>query len=447
MAKVTNQSPITNHQSPKKMIENPEDIELRSEEVQEILGTPPAWLIRWGTTIVFFVVIGIIAVSWFVKYPDIIQSQVMITTPNMPTGVVTRSSGYLSKLLVEDGETVEAGQQLVIMESNENMDDVLALEAALKNIQDKSSRVTRLKPDEDWKLGQFQSGLSRLMQIQKEYKLTLSTRFDLRKIEQLERQINQTEELKKELLKRKQTQKKVLDIATLEFERNKEEIKEGLISVKEYNEKQSTYLQKKQSYDDLESQIINFDIQIANIESQIAEIEGNTEVQNSNKIILVEENVNELLSSIDTWKKQYILEAPITGKVSLTIFAEERQLFEAGKEVMTVIPEKTSRMQGIAQLPIAGSGKVEEGQRVNIKLAGFPYQEYGIVQGKVETMSAIPREGNYDIIVSLPDGLNTSYNKELRFQQQMEGVAEIITKERRLIERIFEQLISVFKNQ
>lgn len=429
------------------MIENPEDIEIRSEEVQEILGTPPAWLIRWGTTIVFFVVIGIIAVSWFVKYPDIIQSQIMITTPNLPTGVVTRSSGYLSKLLVEDGEMVKAGQQLVIMESNEKMEDVLELEAELKNIQDKSSRITRLQPDRNWKLGKFQGGLSRLMQIQKEYKMTLSKRFDLRKIEQLERQIGQTESLKKELLKRKKNQKKVLILATEEYEINKKEYNLKLISLKDFNQKEAAYLQQKQSYDDLKSQIINFDIQIANIESQIAETEGNTETQNSNKIILVEESVNELLSAIDTWKKQYILEAPISGKVSLTIFAEERQLFETGKEVMTIVPTKKSRMQGIAKLPIAGSGKVEIGQNVNVKLAGFPYHEYGIVRGKVENMSAIPREGNYDIIVSLPKGLKTSYNKDLRFQQQMEGVAEIITKERRLIERIFEQLISVFKNQ
>ena len=429
------------------MIENPEDIQLRSEEVQEILGTPPAWLIRWGTTVVFIVVLGIIAVSWFVKYPDIIQSEVIITTPNLPKGVVARSSGYLSKLLVTDGQTVMAGQNLVIMESNENVEDVLTLEKELRAIQKNSIRIISFRPNDDWNLGQFQAGLSRLMQVQKEYNLTVAKRFDLRKIEELQRQINQTEELKAELLKRKVTQKQVLDIATKEFERNKVEIKEGLISVKDFDDKEVIYLQKKQTYNDLESQIINFDIQISNLPAQIAEVERNQEFQNSTKIILVEENVNELLSAINSWKKQYILEAPIAGKVSYTKFTEERQLFEAGKEVITIVPNTKVNVQGIAKLPIAGSGKVEVGQNVNIKLAGFPYQEYGIVKGKVEKMSAIPREGNYDIIVSLPNGLTSSYDKDLRFQQQMEGVAEIITKERRLIERIFEQLISVFKNQ
>lgn len=429
------------------MIENPEDIELRSEEVQEILGTPPAWLIRWGTTVIFVVIAGVISVSFFVEYPDIIPTKVVITTPSLPTNVVTRSAGYLSKLMVAEGDSVTVGQELAIMESPENMDDILALEAELKRIQEKSTRITRFKPESDWKLGQFQPSLSRLMQIQKEYKLTISKRFDLKKIKQFERQIKQTKELKKELLKRQTKEKQVLAIAAKGFERDKTLVKEGLITPKEYEDKQQAFLQKQQAFNSLKSQVINFDIQIANIESQIEEIEGNTAVQNSSKIITVEESVNELLGSIETWKKRYILYAPISGKASLTIFTEERQFIEAGKEIMIIIPSKTTKMQAIAQLPIAGSGKVEIGQNVNIKLDGFPFQEYGIVKGKVKTIGAVPREGNYNVTISLPNGLTTSYKKKLPFQQQTEGLGEIITKDRNLMERIFEQLISAFKNK
>jgi len=100
-----------------------------------------------------------------------------------------------------------------------------------------------------------------------------------------------------------------------------------------------------------------------------------------------------------------------------------------------------------AKLPIAGSGKVEIGQVVNIKLDGFPYQEYGMIKGTVKALGAVPREGNYDLLIDLPDGMTTTYKKDLRFQQNMEGLAEIITKDRTLLERIFEQLISAFKNQ
>ncbi len=429
------------------MIENPEDIEIRSEEVQEILGTPPAWLIRWGTTIAFLVIIGIISVSWFVKYPDIIPSKVVITTPSQPATVMTRSGGYLERLLVANEDSVVAGQQLAIMESNANVDDVLALEKKLEWLQEKNSRISRFKPDRDWKLGEFQASLSRLMQIQKEYKLTNSKRFDLKKIEQVERQIEKVKDLKKALLKREKNEKKVLGLAKRNYDRSKELVLEGVISPKQFEDEEALYLQKKQGVDNLETQIINYDIQIANLESQINEIEQSTDLENSSKVITVVENVNSMLSEINTWKQQYILTAPISGKVSFTFLTEERQFVEGGKEIMIVVPNKIMKPEGNAKLPIAGSGKVEIGQIVNIKLDGFPFYEYGMIKGKVKAMSAIPREGNYDVLIELPQGMKTTYKKELKFQQKMEGVAEIITKDRALIERIFEQLISVFKNQ
>lgn len=429
------------------MIENPEDIEIRSEEVQEILGTPPAWLIRWGTTIAFLVIIGIISVSWFVKYPDIIPAKVIITTPSQPASVITRTGGYLQKLLVVDEDSVVAGQQLAIMESNANIDDVMALESKLEWLQEKNSRISRFKPDEDWKLGQFQASLSRLMQIQKEYKMTNTKRFDLKKIEQVERQIEKVKDLKKALAKREGNEQKVLALAKRNYERSKTLVKEGVISPKQFEDEEAAFLQKKQSVDGLETQIINYDIQVANLESQINEIEQSTDLQNSSKIISVVENVNQMLSEIEIWKQQYILTAPISGKVSFTFLTEERQFIEGGKEIMIVIPNKIMAPEGNAKLPIAGSGKVEIGQTVNIKLDGFPFQEYGMIKGKVKAMSAIPREGNYDLLIELPKGMRTTYKKNLRFQQQMEGVAEVITKDRTLVERIFEQLISAFKNQ
>ena len=51
------------------------------------------------------------------------------------------------------------------------------------------------------------------MQVQKEYKLTNTKRFDLKKIEQIERQVKQTKDLKNELKKRKKNQANVLALA------------------------------------------------------------------------------------------------------------------------------------------------------------------------------------------------------------------------------------------
>jgi len=132
--------------------------------------------------------------------------------------------------------------------------------------------------------------------------------------------------------------------------------------------------------------------------------------------------------------------APIAGKVSFHDYWSEQQFVTANTEVMTIVPE-TSNIMGKLFLSIQGSGKVEMGQAVNIKLASFPFREYGMVKGVVKKIALAPHEGSYAVEVELPDGLNTTYKKELLFRQQMQGTAEIITKERRLLERLLESLI------
>lgn len=49
--------------------------------------------------------------------------------------------------------------------------------------------------------------------------------------------------------------------------------------------------------------------------------------------------------------------------------------------------------------------------------------------------------------VELPNGLKTSYNKELVFDKEMRGSAEIVTEDLRLIERVFYQFRELFKYQ
>lgn len=57
-----------------------DNIEIRSEEVQEILTKVPNWMIRYGNTLILILIFMLLFISWFIKYPDVISSEVMVTT-------------------------------------------------------------------------------------------------------------------------------------------------------------------------------------------------------------------------------------------------------------------------------------------------------------------------------------------------------------------------------
>ncbi len=124
------------------------------------------------------------------------------------------------------------------------------------------------------------------------------------------------------------------------------------------------------------------------------------------------------------------------------------QFISTGSVVFTVIPEKEHKIIGRAIVPVTGAGKIKSGQKVNIKLDNYPYIEFGIIESEISKISMVPvsaeKESYCNVEINLANKLITNYKKEIPFNQKVQETAEIITKDRRLIERLIEPLVSIF---
>ncbi|MEO9571164.1 MAG: hypothetical protein ABJH82_12545 [Polaribacter sp.] len=114
------------------MPEEIKNIQLRSEEVQEILSFVPHWMIRWGNTLFFLLIIMLLFITWFIKYPDVITTEVMRTTVNLPEKLFANLTGRFDPILVNDREKVSTNQTLAVLENSSIYQDVLLL----KNVID-----------------------------------------------------------------------------------------------------------------------------------------------------------------------------------------------------------------------------------------------------------------------------------------------------------------------
>ena len=113
---------------------------------------------------------------------------------------------------------------------------------------------------------------------------------------------------------------------------------------------------------------------------------------------------------------------------------------DAGEITIPVSQSSISDYVAKLKTPLRNSGKIVEGQSVNLSLEDFPKSEFGIIKGTVSKISSMPsEEGFYLIDVYLPDNLITSYNKKITFKYEMRSKAEIITEDLRLLERILYQ--------
>jgi len=238
--------------------------------------------------------------------------------------------------------------------------------------------------------------------------------------------------------------KKILDT------RYKVLYKHGSISAAELNIKESEvnnllaiYQQDLMGLNEIEKQIIDLNSSTNELDFQKA----NEDVLSESTMIAAFEN---LKNNIQGWEAAYVLTAPITGKLSFVQFVKDNRYLKMEQEVAQIIPEnnanETFDIIGELLIPSLGSGKVAIGQIVNIELKDYPKKQYGIIEGKVESIGAvnikIPNSQGvyaYQVSVVLPDGLKNSRNKQMKFRHNMQGNAEIITADIRLIERFFHE--------
>ena len=70
-----------------------DEIDVNSEQIREILEKQPNVFLRWGISAICCVIVLMFLTTWFIKYPDIVQSQVIITTQIPPQKEYAKTSG------------------------------------------------------------------------------------------------------------------------------------------------------------------------------------------------------------------------------------------------------------------------------------------------------------------------------------------------------------------
>ena len=420
-----------------------DEINIRSDEVREVMEKIPGWLIRWGTTLLFLIIFLIIAGSHFLNYPTIIHSKIVVTTENPPASLIARSSGRLSNIFVKDNQKIRINQIIAIIENPANYQHVSLLNDKLKYV---NNFINHYQPEiislfnSTLDLGELQNPYTALVKQMYDYKNFIDLDYHNKKIKSLNEELRYYNGYSWKLKKQSNILSDKVKLSKRQFKRDSILYASGVISNAEFEKSKSGLLDEEYNLEQVQLSLSSNQIQIAGLKKQILELQlEQSEAKKTMKTIL-QESYDNLNAEIAKWELKYILKSPIDGTITFTKIWSENQTVREGETVFTIIPESPGKIIGKIKLPIVGSGKVKPGQDVNIKFDNYPYLEYGLVKGKVKTISQVP-EGDYYIVeVSLTNGLVTFYGKKLEFTQEMPGQAEIITEKLSLLRRIMNPL-------
>ena len=424
---------------------NHNEIEIRSEEVQDILTKIPHWVIRWGSLVVLIILLLLFSVSWMVKYPDIITTEITITTQIPPEKLVAKTSGKIETILINDKEIIREHTPLAVIENAANYKDVFLL----KSITDTISLSNSKFPFEKLQAAQLGEIENSFALFQKEYIASeLNKNLQPYKVESSAQNF-ESKQLKERLQLldgQKEINNSELQLIKTDVERYEKLFINGVISAQEIEKQRLVYLQAEKNYKSLLSSIsqLNSSINELKRSSKTTVLNENTTSINLERSVM--QSFYQLKKAIKDWELNYVFRSSVKGTVSFLQIWSENQTINAGENMFSVIPSTEKGYIGKVKAVAQNSGKLKIGQKVNIRLANYPDKEFGVIEGKLKTISLTPdKVGNLLLDIELPNGLKTSYKKKINFQQEMTGTADIVTEDLRLLERLLYQFRDAFR--
>lgn len=415
-----------------------------SDDVQDLITTVPPWILRWGITLVFMVLILIIGLSALIRYPDIIKATLKIDSPNAPKAVVAKLPGKLIKLLVHENEQVATGQQLAFIESTADHEAVTKLFASLQLLQKQLEQnqpvagAAIFKADHA-RLGELQNAYQLFFQEYLLYRSSVENGFFLKKRAFLQRDLADINKQSSQLNAEKYIQHRDLALADDEYKMHQKLAAYKVETLAELRQEESKYLSKKLPLIQTDASLIKASTSYSAKEKEIAELD-NQLIEEKAKFL---QALNSLMSQAEDWKNKYILIAPEAGKVSFAGIIQQNLILAGNQEVFYVNP---GNEQFFGEMAIAQNnmGKVKEGQQVLVKLKSYPFEEYGMIRGKISYISDIPyKDSIFMSRVNFRVRNLSDQKRPIHLKQGMMADAEIITQDATIFQRLSRNIIKV----
>lgn len=409
----------------------------RSDLVKEVLEAPPSWLVKWGSTWSLIVVLMILAISWFVEYPDLVKGAVQITSEDIAKPVNAKKDGLLEEIYAKEGQMVKKHERIGRIESIADPTEIERLKVYLLGIQNDVSKGggSTSALSEFNNLGEIQQDFQSFAQV-----FTSKSNFDpsgveSEKISILNRDLAEIEEMDENLQKQIANYNNDYNLAKEEFANQQKLNKKGLISANELRLAESKVIAKKQQIDQIISTFNTNQLQKNQKRQEILSVRKGKVEQNS----AFKQEINRLLQAIENWEKAHYLVASTDGKLIYLKNIQANQQLKNGENLFYILPN-SAKAYGEMYVGQYNIGKIKVGQRVILKFDGYPYQEFGTMDAKIETISDIPIDSVYKIKVLLPNNELKTYNKNVKIKVGMTASGEIVTEDLRLIEKLFYEI-------
>jgi HlyD family secretion protein len=151
------------------------------------------------------------------------------------------------------------------------------------------------------------------------------------------------------------------------------------------------------------------------------------------------------IASLQIQLQQRVVRSPIDGTIFELPIKKPGAVVQPGQLLAQIAPKNATLILK-ARMPSQHSGFIKVGMPVKIKLDAYPFQEYGIMQGRVTWISpdskiqenGLNRTETYELDIALEQPYIQSGNKRILLTPGQTATAEVIVRQRRIIDFILD---------
>ncbi len=417
----------------------------------DLIERQPGWLLNSGILLLFGAVVLTVALAYFIRYPDKLPAPFILTTENPPIDVVTLSGGQIAAWYVTDSQQVAKNEVLAYLDNTAKLEDVETFAVFVEDVA-----TTTYIPDhrklhipEDLQMGDLRQTYTTYVQTLTSFQHLLRQRIVFQKMNTLKGKASKHRQLGSAMQRQLRLFEKELALAEKDHRRNLKLNNQGVVSDLDFEKNEAQLLQKQQQLENLKSNIIQNKIAIEQLNTDWLELKDARSTSVDDYLIRLEELALQFRNEHSQWKKQYMVTAPIAGIASITPGMVENRTVNTGEVIAGIIPANAGdKLVAHLSPPASGIGKIEMGNRVLLQLDAYPHKEYGAVETTIVHVSLLPMQDGegglvYKVICELQQPIRSATGKELPFRQKLTGLAQIITKDKSIMERLFERLMAV----
>lgn len=421
------------------------NIDIREEYYTHVHNMKPKWWMKWGILFVFIIVVIVFVLGYIIRYPDVISSEIKLTTDKPSVMLPLAEGAQIEEILVKNNTLVSIDDNLIVVKSNANYKDVLLLDKELNDFS----------LNNEYLINFFERFLTKELQlgniIENDWTTFSNELLIFYKIIKLNSYQSQIAFLKNELDKQYELKSqykrltindqkqrvlidKKIEVDSILYSKN-------VTSKIDYNTNRQNFYIKKSDLEQNSLALNRVNLEITRLQNNIQNYKNNEKEGLLTQQLSIRKSLNKLKSSIATWKKNFMLISPIKGKVSFVQNLEQNKFIEGN--AIIIVPEGDT-FYGSISIPIIGAGKVKSGQKVIVKLNDYPYREFGVLIGTLTELYPVANEKAYMGRVKFEDINLSSYNKKVRIKENMNGIAEVVTNDRNILERLFQTILYAF---